>query len=89
MNSAEMWELLTVASIIDHRTVDDAMVAAWLEAIGDLTYEEARRALAVHRRTSTEYLLPAHLWRIAEAEPVPEFDATAARLERERRALNG
>lgn len=84
MTSEEMWQLLAVASVIDHRTVDEPMVAVWLEAIGELTYSEARTALAVHRRESTAYLLPAHLWAISvREESVVMENATEARLARQ------
>lgn len=75
MKKSEMAKLLGVAALVDNRVVTAEVVEAWHEAIGDLSYEQARRALAVHRRESTEYLQPAHLWALART-PYEEPDIT-------------
>lgn len=61
MTPRECSELLTYASIIDHRTVTREVVAAWTEVIGHLDVMDARAAIVQHRRESTEYLMPAHI----------------------------
>lgn len=68
MNSREVHELLIVASGIDRRVISEPMLAAWHEALADVDYAAARRALAEHRRTSTEYVLPAHIVALIRAE---------------------
>jgi hypothetical protein len=57
----ETAQLLAVASSIDNRIVDQMTVGAWQEAVGHLSYTDCREALAMHRRESTEYLVPAHI----------------------------
>lgn len=67
MNKAETAKLLAVASAVDNRNVTPPMVEAWHEAVWSVSYEDARLALAQHRRSSTEYLQPAHIVQLAEA----------------------
>lgn len=61
MNAEEMGELLALAALYDNRTVGDADILAWLNAIGDLPYRDADTAVAAHYGESTERLLPAHV----------------------------
>lgn len=67
MREADMAQFLTEASAIDFRQVTPLMVTGWMHAIGDLELGECQQALAVHRRTSTEYLLPAHIHDLVKA----------------------
>lgn len=61
MNKLELSKLLTIASLVDNRTVTPETVEAWHAAIGHLGYNDSVDALNVHRRDSTEYLQPAHI----------------------------
>ncbi|QIK62325.1 hypothetical protein G7068_03220 [Leucobacter viscericola] len=61
MNKPQTARLLTVAASIDPIAVTELTVEAWYEALSDLDYQEARQALAEHRRTSTEHIRPAHI----------------------------
>lgn len=63
LNEAE--KLLIEMSAIDNRIVSDLAITAWAEVLGDMTYADARAALLEHRRTSSEYVTPAHLLKIA------------------------
>ena len=62
MNAAEMGKLLGFAAVFDNRTVGDADIIAWLEAIGDLSFADARSAVAAHYRNEPDKrLMPAHV----------------------------
>lgn len=74
MTKLEVARLLTIASMVDNRTVAPETVEAWWEVIGHLDFEPARLALVQHRRDSTEYLLPAHIVKGARAH-LPELHA--------------
>lgn len=82
MRDADMARLLTIAAAIDHRDLSGvagkAAVAAWMQAIGDLGYEECVEALGMHRRSSTEYLQPAHVARLVFDVVRPERAEAAA-----------
>lgn len=53
--------LLAKAQLVDNRTVDEYVIEAWHEIVAPLDYDDAMAALTEHRRTSTEYLTPAHI----------------------------
>jgi hypothetical protein len=61
MNRSEIAQLLGLAAARDRRTVGTADVAAWLEDVGDLGFDDARAAVSRHFRTSTDWLMPAHI----------------------------
>lgn len=61
MLKSETAQLLGKAALIDNRTVDAATVEAWHEVIGHIDYDVALAALTIHRRTSSDYLVPAHI----------------------------
>lgn len=65
MDRLEAKKLLIEASAIDNRVVSDLAVVAWQEALAGISYLQAREALIEHRRTSTEYLQPAHIIALA------------------------
>lgn len=50
MNHDEMVDLLTLIAARDNRAVGQTTVAVWLEDIGDLPFDDARRAVADHFR---------------------------------------
>jgi hypothetical protein len=62
VNAVEMGELLAFAALYDNRKVGDPDIIAWLEAIGDLPYPDARSAVAAHYGSeSTERIMPGHI----------------------------
>lgn len=61
MNLAETHDLLTLAAAFDNRKFGDETVAAWREVLRRESFEDARDAVLHHFRTSTEYLMPAHI----------------------------
>ena len=73
MNRAEVLKLLAMASIIDPRVSrkteqeKSAMASAWLELLGDMTFNFASSQLKAHYQNSTDTVMPADLmkpWRI-------------------------
>lgn len=64
MNIEQTAVVLAKVAALDNRTDTDSAVLAWHEVIGDLDYQDALRAVAIHRMESTEYLMPAHIRQI-------------------------
>jgi len=61
MNKTETAKLLTIASMIDNRTVATETVEAWHMVVGHIDFDLAQEAMNLHWRESTEYLIPAHI----------------------------
>lgn len=61
MTPGEVGRLLGLAARVDNRKQSDAATEAWWEILEPYGYDDAVVALRVHRRESTEWLLPAHL----------------------------
>jgi len=66
VNREETKRLLAAASARDNRQPSEPMLEAWLVDLGDLPYELAVAAVNRHFRTSTDYLMPVHVRRLAE-----------------------
>ena len=91
MTRDDVIDLLTVAAGYDRRKAGRTDVDAWCLAVGDLSFDDAKAAVAGHYRDSAEWLMPAHVRtrvkairadRIARAEipaPSPELDPVAYR----------
>ncbi len=47
-------------------------VKAWHAVIGHLEYEACVKALHQHQRTSSEYLMPAHIVQLVTPKPHPD-----------------
>lgn len=75
MTRAEAAELLPILAAYDRRTVGDADVIAWSEALSDVRYADALAAVHGHYRVSSEWLDPARVRRLVAA-------LRGARLER-------
>jgi hypothetical protein len=74
----EAARVLAKAAAYDRRTVGDAEIMAWLEALSDLDCGDCLDAVGTHYRTSTDWLMPAHVRRI-----VTEVDRDRHRTVRE------
>jgi hypothetical protein len=61
MDKLEVACLLTLASMVDNRTVEPETVEAWYEIVNDISFDVAREAMVGHRRESTDYLMPVHI----------------------------
>ncbi|WP_329520529.1 hypothetical protein [Spirillospora sp. NBC_01491] len=66
MTHDQIIDLLSLAAARDRRTIGRADVLAWHDDIGDLPLDDCREAIGIHFRESTEWLLPAHVRRIAK-----------------------
>lgn len=65
MQPSETAELLTYIAAFDRRTIGKADVLAWHEIIGHLELMDCKQAVTAHFRESTDYLMPAHVVRLA------------------------
>ncbi|GAB3817750.1 hypothetical protein GCM10027605_68970 [Micromonospora zhanjiangensis] len=65
MNKSQVAAILGLIAARDRRTVGEVDVHAWHEDIGDLDFDDVRQAISAHFRDSTEYLMPAHIRRLA------------------------
>jgi hypothetical protein len=54
-------DLLSLIAARDRRTIGKIDAMAWHEDIGDLSFDDARAAVALHFRQSTEWLMPKHV----------------------------
>lgn len=69
--------MLAKAQLVDNRQITELVIREWHEAIGHLNYEDAYKAVTLHRQGSTEYLQPAHV--VAGARRVREAREREAR----------
>lgn len=79
MDVREAFELLTLASARDGRTVSAEVAAVWADDLSDVAAVDAMAATREHFRTSTDWLMPAHVLRIVRArrrELLPPTDGT-------------
>lgn len=67
MNTTEVAAVLAMVATYDRRTVTADEVKAWHGAIGDLTFEECRRAVVKHHGESVDWCRPGHLRRLVSA----------------------
>lgn len=65
MNLTEAAVVLAKAAAFDRRTVGDADILAWHDALSDVAAGDCLAAVTEHYRGSTEWLMPAHVRRIA------------------------
>lgn len=61
MTPDEVVKVLARVQMGDNRTTDKVVFASWLQEIGDLDFEDALEAVVMHRKTSTAWLMTAHI----------------------------
>lgn len=61
MNFADTGKLLAFIGAVDRRIPGDAEIAAWQELLEDINLDDALNAVREHRRTSTDWIQPAHI----------------------------
>lgn len=61
MNVQQTAALLALIAVVDRRHIDDPVVLHWHDLVADINFDDACEAVREHRRTSTEYLVPAHV----------------------------
>lgn len=62
MNFDDTARLLAQIAVIDSRAANRDVVLYWAELFRDVDFRDASQAVIEHRRTSTEYLQPAHVF---------------------------
>jgi hypothetical protein len=75
MDTREAFQLLTLASARDGRTVDVEVATVWADDLKDVTLPDAVEAARMHYQSSDAWLMPAHvrenvrvIWRRRERE---------------------
>jgi hypothetical protein len=81
MDLREAFQLLTLASARDGRTVDREVAAVWAKDLERVEIGEAVEAATLHYRESTAWLMPNHV--IANVRRVRETRDRAARIRRQ------
>lgn len=66
MNRQETHSLLTYVAAVDNRRFGDDTVIAWHGILADVHAADATEAVRRHFATSTDYLMPAHIVRLAD-----------------------
>lgn len=61
MNTQEAFQLLTLASARDGRTVDLAVATVWADDLAGVPLHEAAAAVRAHYLESTDWVMPAHI----------------------------
>ena len=61
MTPDEVVKVLARIQADDNRDIGQITVASWQQGIGDLDFREALDAVALHRRESKDWLMPAHV----------------------------
>lgn len=64
MTEPETRMILSQVSAVDNRRLTDAVVMMWYTIFAGYTYGEVKWAVLQHFRTSTDYLMPAHITEI-------------------------
>lgn len=59
MNSDEVWDLLEIIASVDRRKLGLTDRQTWQALIGDLSFADARAAVADYYRESREWIMPA------------------------------
>lgn len=82
MNRLETERLVRKVAVLDNRTVNDAVIDAWRDVVGHVSYEVAERALIKARQDpNIQYLEPKHV--VAKArEAIIELNEEARQLAR-------
>lgn len=61
MNKKEIGQLLTMAALVDNRTVTPEACLMWHDIIGYLSYDAAVAAMKEHYAETSEWIMPAHI----------------------------
>lgn len=83
MNKLETERLVRKVAVLDNRTVNDAVIDAWYDVVGHVSYPVAERALIKARQDpAIQYLEPRHV--VAKArDAIIELNEEARSLARE------
>lgn len=61
MTPDEVVKVLARVQMDDNRQVDRVVVNAWIQEIGHLDFQDALEAVVMHRKTTTAWLMAAHI----------------------------
>ena len=81
MNVEEVSRVVAKVKLGDNREVNELVILEWWDSIGDLAFDEAIEAVRMHRKTSTDYLLPAHI--VANVRLLHRRQERAERIQRQ------
>jgi hypothetical protein len=81
MNLQEAFQLLTLASARDGRTVDKEVAIVWADDLAHVNLTDAVEAARMHYRETTTWLMPGHV--IANVKKIHESEARRARIQRQ------
>lgn len=63
MNIAQTAEVLAAVQLYDARKIDEATIKAWHRMLADYSLSDCLAAIEEHFKTSTDWMLPAHIIR--------------------------
>lgn len=83
MTITQVAAVLAKVQLGDNRDIDakGLVLAEWEDAIGDLDFAEAIEAVRMHRKFSTDYLMPAHI--VANVKLIRRRQERAERIQRQ------
>lgn len=61
MTPDEVVKVLARIQMDDNRQVDRVVVQSWVDEIGDLEFQDAIEAVVMHRKSTPEWLMAAHV----------------------------
>jgi hypothetical protein len=67
MTRSQTVDVLKVVAALDRRKITDADVDVWHACLRDRSIDDCTAAVISHFQTSTEWLMPAHVLRLAKA----------------------
>lgn len=82
MNKQEVGKLLTLAALVDNRSVTTEACLMWHELVGDIGFDDAVDAMRAHYRESKDWLMPVHVrQRVRDARRAVEGRTSSERRE--------
>lgn len=99
MTRAEVLALLANMRAVDNRNFDEATVSVWHKVLVDVAIDDALEAVTRHYRSSSDYVMPIHVMRLAwvvaaerheleasqrDDDPTPAIDDRPARADDQR-----
>lgn len=81
MNIIETGKVLAAVAAVDRRQVGESEIAAWHELLESVGLDDALDAVREHRRTSTDWIQPAHILRFVTRLKQKRIDVADATLE--------
>lgn len=61
MNRSEAATILALCASYDRRTIGEADVAAWIQVIGDLRFQDVSQAIVGHYSRSRDFVMPSEI----------------------------